>query len=120
MTHVMKSHPSLGGRGATFLVVVENLVQHVNIMRTHGRTLPPRALQGLVDTFKTCVGALESIDFHFTPKFHTWAHIVVDARVKGNPWLAATYLDESYNNTLKNAASGCHARTFERRLFRRM
>ena len=90
-SEVIKNHPRLGDRGATYLVAVDSLIQHVNIMRTHGRVLPPYALQGLVDTFKTCVGALESIDFHFTPKFHTWAHIVVDARVKGDPWFAATF-----------------------------
>ena len=83
--------------------------------------MSPDAVQGLFDTCQECIHSLDEVPgFRFTLKFHIWLHLVFDAMTRGNPWHAATWLDESFNHKLKRAAAGVHAAVFERKLFRRI
>ena len=53
-------------------------------------------------------------------KHHLWCHMVFSSAVPGNPAYHDTFLDEPGNGLLKLACAGCHAHTFERRVFQRM
>ena len=97
------------------------LIEHVEILREHRETMPATAIQKLFDTYAKVMTALVPLHyFSFTPKFHIRMHIVYSTVSRGSAWVAACFLDEGYNHTLKKAAKGVHAAVFERRVLRRM
>ena len=97
------------------------LIDHVEILREHRESMPAAAIQKLFDTYAKVMTALASLpSFSFTPIFHIWMHIVYSTVSRGSAWVAACFLDEGYNHTLKKAAKGVHAAVFERRVLRRM
>ena len=116
-----KHRAALGPVAGPFLRATNSIIEHVQIMKRSPRVMSPDAVQGLFDTCQECIHSLDEVPgFRFTPKFHIWLHIVFDAMTRGNPWHAATWLDESFNHKLKRAAAGVHAAVFERKLFRRI
>ena len=112
---------ALGERRRAWEVAVENVIAHVELIRQYKNAMPPLAVQGLYDTHARVMNALMSLgDFSFTPKFHVWMHIIASSLTRGSPWVAAAFLDEGYNHTLKKASKGAHAAVFEKRVLRRI
>jgi hypothetical protein len=49
----------------------------------------------------------------FVPKHHVILHALGEANDKGNPWLYASWLDESLNKVLKGCCRNASQITFE-------
>ena len=56
----------------------------------------------------------------YTPKHHVVFHLLRNVGRQGNPYVYATWLDESLNKTLKTACRNAAAATFYPAVLRRM
>ena len=56
----------------------------------------------------------------YVPKHHLMFHLIQRAHVFGNPWMYTTFLDESYNKTLKAVLRNCHQAAFEPMAFAKL
>ena len=114
---------ALGRERVLWERAISAFIEHMEVMRTSGRSMSASALQKLVDTFHTVIGCLKAMPYEFpwSPKFHLWAHLLQQSFLIGNPKFGSTFLDESFNGSLKRTARGVFGgRTFEVRLFWRV
>ena len=114
---------ALGRERVLWERAVSAFIEHMEVIRTSGRSMSASALQKLVDTFHTVIGCLKAMPYEFpwNPKFHLWAHLLQQSFLIGNPGFGSTFLDESFNGSLKRTARGAFGgRTFELRLFWRV
>ena len=108
LDQLSKAGTPLGPEGEALLRTGRALDTLASVMKLHGRVLPPRALQDLVDNVVTsCVNRVAA-GIPWTPKWHLMLHIASRARVHGNPRFYATFLDEDYNGRVKKMAAVCH------------
>ena len=90
------------------------------ITRENGDVMPAPACQELVDCCQRCLMNCSRAGVQFTPKFHFFAHLSLQARELGNPKLYGCFQDESLNLSLRNIAQGCHRARQEERIFTHM
>ena len=77
---------------------------HVVQLPANRLRMSPDVAQGLLDTTKSAMRAMQALDIPFTPKFHLWLHISASALTRGPPDLWGCWIDESLNSVLKAVA----------------
>ena len=88
------------------------LVQLVELMKSSPARLSTETIQQMLDFWKQHQAIMEAHDV-FAPKHHLMFHLILRAVVHGNPWLDATFLDESLNKELKQCCRYAHQARFE-------
>ena len=88
------------------------LVRFVQVMKSAPARLPAQTIQSLLDMWKQHMAIMQDHDV-FSPKHHLMFHLVMRSVVHGNPWMDATFLDESLNKELKQCCRFSHQATFE-------
>jgi hypothetical protein len=88
----------------------------LDIIRSHGDVLPPRAIQNFIDATKTYISASAALGVPQRPKLHMLIELAGRCRLHGNPKAGATWHDESLNAVLKRVAGDCHRLTWSRRV----
>ena len=88
------------------------LVQLVELMKASPARLPAETTQQMLSLWKQHMAIMEIHD-PFVPKHHLMFHCIMRSVFHGNPWLDATFLDESLNKELKQCCRYAHQTTFE-------
>ena len=100
-------------RGSEDLVAAGNImVQLVELMKVSPARLSAETTKQMLSLWKQHMAIME-IHEPFVPKHHLMFHCIMRSVFHGNPWLDATFLDESLNKELKQCCRYAHQTTFE-------
>jgi len=102
--------------GSALVEAGRALEQYLVITRQHGPSLPPSAVQALVDAVLRFLVMREPAGIGYIPKMHEMVHLVYQSRRAGNPRHWATWEDEGLNMTLAAVARTAHPTVWSRRV----
>ena len=88
------------------------LVQLFEQLKSAPARLSAEVIQQMLDLWKQHMAIMRDQDA-YQPKHHLMYHMILRAVEHGNPWLDATFLDESLNKELKQCCRHAHQSTFE-------
>lgn len=88
------------------------MVRLVAVMKAAPPRLSVQTNQDMLNLWKQHMAIMRDQDV-FVPKHHLTFHMIMRAVLHGNPWLDATFLDESLNKELKRCCRFAHQATFE-------
>eukprot|EP00959_Pyramimonas_sp_CCMP1952_P474486 9503561-Pyramimonas_sp.AAC.1 len=100
---------------ATLLYAGTVLQAFTDILKSQHRQLSPEQINLLNEYAAEHVELAKSANVHLVPKHHMMLHMAGEAQYKGNPKYYATWMDETINRFISNAAASCHRRTLERK-----
>ena len=89
----------------------------LEVTRSNPLVLPAAAAQSLRDHCTRFSLAAARAQLAFTPKFHFFAELSLQAEWQGNPKILATWADEGLNLRLRKAAAAAHHARQSERIF---
>ncbi|CAE7256188.1 unnamed protein product [Symbiodinium sp. CCMP2592] len=90
------------------------------IMNEHSRVFPQDACDALHTRYHRFIQLCSRAGVPFLPKGHLMYHLASQARVKGNPRMYSTYVDESYNGAIAKVCRSVHRRHWAMAVYRKL
>ena len=110
LVHCLGTYNVDGGK--EILLAGQLLVRLVETMKTAPARLTLEMRVELLSLWKQNISIISDLGI-YTPKHHLVFHMIIRSDLHGNPWLDATFIDESLNKELKQCCRLSHQVTFE-------
>ena len=111
LVYCLETYPVEGAQD--LLLAGKLMIEVIEIMKNGPARLTTHTIHHMLSVWRQHMAILRNLEDSMQPKHHLTCHMIMRAVQHGNPWMDATFFDESLNKELKQCCRHAHQCNFE-------